>query len=97
MIVRKERDNRQKERLFVVPNKFLHACPSYFRQQGKNKATIHYLADVRLVDRCIGSSTFDVKAVRQLGILYPSGRIRLLRVVRVKRIDQQYKFIMYQK
>ena len=95
MIVRKECDRRQDERLLVVPNKFLHACPSYFRQQGKHKATIHYLLDIRLVNRCTGSVACDVKAARQLEILYPSGRIRFLRVARVKRIDQQYKFIIY--
>ncbi|HGC5945054.1 TPA: hypothetical protein ACIZC1_002553 [Enterococcus faecalis] len=91
MVKYKESDVKRQAQILYVPNKFLHPFPT----QHKGKSTIHYLLARRNLERkdihCVG----NVKDIRLLGVIYPSGRIVHVKVVKVKVIEDQLKFVTY--
>ncbi len=88
----KESDGKRQTHVLYLPNKFLRP----FSTQHKGKNTIHYLLARRNLKRKEIDYIGNVKDIRLLGVIYPSGRIVYVKVVKVKVIDSQLKFVTYQ-
>ncbi|MBO1138029.1 hypothetical protein [Enterococcus faecalis] len=89
MVNYKESDGTR--HVLYLPNKFLRPFPT----QHKGKNTIHYLLARRNLERKEIDYIGDVKDIRFLGVIYPSGRIVYVKVVKVKVIENQLKFVTY--
>ncbi len=91
MVKYKGSDVKRQAHTLYLPNKFLHPFPT----QHKGKGTIHYLLARRHLERKGIHYGGNVKDIRLLGVIYPSGRIVYVKVVKVKVIEDQLKFVTY--
>ncbi|EGO8405418.1 hypothetical protein AAFB08_002613 [Enterococcus faecalis] len=91
MVKYKESDVKQETHTLYLPNRFLQAFPT----QHKGKSTIHYLLERKNLERKDIYYVGNVKDIRLLGVIYPSGRILYIKVVKVKVLDNQLKFVTY--
>ncbi|EGO8196919.1 hypothetical protein E5K21_002096 [Enterococcus faecalis] len=91
MVKYKESDVKRQAHTLYLPNKFLQPFPTHH----KGKSTIHYLLARRNLERTDIQYVGNVKDIRLLGVIYPSGRIVYIKVVKVKVIEEQVKFVTY--
>lgn len=93
MIKYKGSDVKRQAHTLYLPNKFLQ--PFTTKHKGKN--TIHYLMKRRHLQRKAVHFSGNVKGIRLLGVIYPSGRIVYIKIVKVEVIENknQLKFVAY--
>lgn len=91
MIKYKGSDVKRQAHTLYLPSKFLQP----FLTQHKGKNTIHYLVERRNLQRKDIYFIGNLKDIRLLGVIYPSGRIVYIKIVKVKVIENQLKFVTY--
>lgn len=84
-------DVKQQAHTLYLPNKLLYSFPT--KHKGKN--TIHYLLERKNLEKKSVHYDGAVKDIRLLGVIYPSGRIVYFKIVQVKVIGNQVRFVTY--
>lgn len=84
---------KQQANTLYLPNKFLMPIPTYH----KGKGTIHYLLERDKLEKAGIVDPDDIKSIRTLGIIFPSGRVMHVKIVKVKVTQDNYRFVTYHK
>lgn len=84
---------KQQANTLYVPNKFLLSVPTYHKEKG----TVHYLLERRRLEKAGMVYIDDIKSIRTLGIIFPSGRVTYVKLVKVEVGEEKVRFVTYHK